>query len=341
MDRLWRSNSSISSRTGCPLGIVNDEDHNVESCGATVLMCLHGIKSKNSKNNILSMANVSLNDHACFNHYSNASCLYETVEPSFTPSDNFNYANQLRVLTISNENFEVDLVLLYDEFMLSKNRIKRKYFQNNFAQSDKNHVKSKWLEKMKQLKKHILFFDFLENYYVPNNEISKQHLSVIRKSNFVKTSPFKISNDQTPITSLIDQHNFTNKSLHVMGQQPGHIENTVSIKKSAFEKSVKTKKPLIDLPSQREKVMFKTSQSKMLDVVDKMLNDLKVKTEGASRNTTCTILKKGKEIVFDEHTDSDIVSSVSATKIFGNDFPEIKRFVGNPNKKLVFKTYSS
>ena len=30
MDRLWRSNSSISSRTGCPPDIVNEEDHNVE-----------------------------------------------------------------------------------------------------------------------------------------------------------------------------------------------------------------------------------------------------------------------------------------------------------------------
>ena len=201
MDRLWRSNSSVSSRTGCPLGIVNDEDHKVESCGAIVSMCLHGMKSKILKNNTLSMTDASLNDHACFNYYSDASCLYEkrdndkTVKPSFTPIDNFNYANQLRVLTISNENFEVDLVLLYDEFMLSKNQIKRKYFQNNFAQSDKNHVKSKWLEKMKQLKKHILFFDFLENYYVPNNEVSKQQLSMIRKSNFDRTpaiDPFKI-----------------------------------------------------------------------------------------------------------------------------------------------------
>ena len=147
MDRLWRSNSSISSRTGCPLGIVIDEDHNVESCGATAPMCLHSTKSKNFKNNILSMTDASLNDHACFNYYSNASCLYKkrdndkTVDPNFTPIDNFKYANQLRVLTISNENFEVDLVPLYDEFMLSKNQIKRKYFQNNFAQSDKNHVK--------------------------------------------------------------------------------------------------------------------------------------------------------------------------------------------------------
>ena len=30
MDRLWRSNSSVSSGTGCPPDIVNEEDHNVE-----------------------------------------------------------------------------------------------------------------------------------------------------------------------------------------------------------------------------------------------------------------------------------------------------------------------
>ena len=116
MDRLWRSNSSINSRTGCPLGIIIDEDHNVESCGATVPMCLHGTKSNNFKNSILSMTNAFLNDHACFNYYSNASYLYrkrdndKSVDPNFTPTNNFNYANQLRVLTVSNENFEVDQV---------------------------------------------------------------------------------------------------------------------------------------------------------------------------------------------------------------------------------------
>ena len=36
-------------------------------------------------------------------------------------SNNFDYVNQLRVLTVPNENFEVDPVPLYDEFMLSKN----------------------------------------------------------------------------------------------------------------------------------------------------------------------------------------------------------------------------
>ena len=156
-----------------------------------------------------------------------------------------------------------------------------------------------------------------------------------------------------PITSIIKQNNFTNESLHVIGQQLDRIEEkivekTISIEKPDSEKSVfvKTKKPLIDLPSQREKVMFESSQSKMLEVVDKMLSDLKVKTEGTSRSIACTISKNGKEIVSDEHTDSNTVSSVSVKKIFDNDLPEMKRFVGNPKpmsftKKLVFKTYSS
>ena len=91
------------------------------------------------------------------------------------------------------------------------------------------------------------------------------------------------------------------------------VERTVSIEKPTF---VKTEKPLIDLPSQRGKVVFKTSQYKMLEVVDKMLSDLKVKTEGASRSTSCIISKNGKEIVSDENTDSNTISSVSAKKDF-------------------------
>ena len=76
----------------------------------------------------------------------------------------------------------------------------------------------------------------------------------------VKASPFNIADDQTLIVSLIEQNNFTNQSLHIIGQQLDRIEEKI-VEKPVSEKSisVKTKKPLIDLPSQREKVMFKTS----------------------------------------------------------------------------------
>ena len=130
---------------------------------------------------------------------------------------------------------------------------------------------------MNQLKKHILIFDFLENYYVSKDEVSKNHLNVIKKSNFVKedktivrsshppletvvlvnckgtkvkASPFKIVDEQTPLHSIIEQTNFTNESLHVIGQQLNHIEEKI------VEKTVasKPKKPLIDLPQSKGKI---------------------------------------------------------------------------------------
>ena len=116
--------------------------------------------------------------------------------------------------------------------------------------------------------------------------------------------------------------------MHVIGQQLDRIEEKIverTIEKQASEKSVsiKIEKPLIDLPNQREKVMFKTSQSKTLEIVEKMLSNLKVKTEGTSSSThaTRTISKNGKEIVSDENTDSDTVSFVSAKKVFCDDLP--------------------
>ena len=71
----------------------------------------------------------------------------------------------------------------------------------------------------------------------------------------VKASPFKIVDDQTPIVSLIEQNSFTNKSLHITGQQLDHIEEKI-VEKTPVSK---TEKPLIDLPSQDRKLKFKTS----------------------------------------------------------------------------------
>ena len=103
---------------------------------------------------------------------------------------------------------------------------------------------------------------------------------------------------------------------------------------------------MIDLPSQREKDMFKTSlfktsQSKTLEIVEKMFSDLKVKIEGTSRSTVCTISRNEKEIVSDENIDSNTVSFVFAKKIFDDDLLEIKRFVGNSKPMSFTKNWYS
>ena len=129
MDRFWRSNSSISSKTGCPLDIVNKEDHNVKKHGASILMYLRNVRFKNFKDNIFGM----INNDLVYSNYPKASSPYSRTaneeeddcksvclpNSNFPPIDNSDYVKQLRVLTVLNESFEVDLVPLYDEFMLS------------------------------------------------------------------------------------------------------------------------------------------------------------------------------------------------------------------------------
>ena len=56
---------------------------------------------------------------------------------------------------------------------------------------------------MNQLKKHILFFDFLENHYVSKNEVSKQHLNVIKKSNFVKEDKTTVRSTHPPLETIL------------------------------------------------------------------------------------------------------------------------------------------
>ena len=72
-----------------------------------------------------------------------------------------------------------------------------------------------------------------------------------------------------------------------------------------------------------------------------MLSDLKVKIEGTSTSTLAARTICQKEIVSEENIDSDTVSSVSAKRIFDDDFPEIKRFVGNSKPMSFTKNWYS
>ena len=69
------------------------------------------------------MVNVSLNDDPVYFKPEAPSSVCPS-DSDFPFIDNPDYVKQLRVLIVLNENFRVNLTLLYDEFMLSKNRIK-------------------------------------------------------------------------------------------------------------------------------------------------------------------------------------------------------------------------
>ena len=121
------------------------------------------------------------------------------------------------------------------------------------------------------------------------------------------------------------------------------VNSLIVLKKKIVETTTvsKSEKPLIDLPSEREKVKFITSQAKTLEIVEKILSNLKVKTESTSTSATRTISRNEKEIVSEEITNSDSISFVSVKKVFDDDLPEIKRFVGNSNPISFTKNWYS
>ena len=159
------------------------------------------------------------------------------------------------------------------------------------------------------VEKHILFFDFLENYYVSKDEVSKNPLNLIKKSSFVKEDIAVVRSSHPPLETFLVKCKRT------------------KVKASPF-KIVDEQTPVHSIIEQREKVNFKTSQAKTLEIVEKMVFDLKVKTKGTSTSVACTISRNEKEPIFEENTDSDSLSSVSVKKIFDDDLTEIKRFVG-------------
>ena len=153
------------------------------------------------------------------------------------------------------------------------------------------------------------------------------------KGTEIKASPFKIAkiiDVNTPISTktkkIIEQNNFVNNSLHIIGQQLNRIEEKIEKPTSS-----KTEKPLIDLPSQRQNLSLKSTQTKTIEKVEQMLLDLqKIKTEqNTSTSTTHAISRKKEETIFSKDSDSDSSSSTSNKFVF--KFPKIKRFFGKPN----------
>ena len=159
----------------------------------------------------------------------------------------------------------------------------------------------------------------------------------------MKATPFKIvevidanTTISTETKKIIEQNNFVNNSLHIIGQQLDRIEEKVE-KPTISEPG----KPLIDLPSQRENLSLKTSQDKTIEKVEQMFFNLqKIKTnQGTSTSTARAISRKEKQTIFSENADLDSSSSASDKTTF--ELREIKRFVGKPNPMSFTKNWYS
>ncbi|KAK9998006.1 hypothetical protein SO802_017609 [Lithocarpus litseifolius] len=221
---MWRSNSSVSSRTNCPPDIVNEEDHVVEEKE------IPDFRRWNiPKVNVKTIYDTTWSESAKLSQYR-----VRTVEQTFSIS-----RHHEKCCLFSKKNI--------NEFLATK----LKYLHIGLVQ-----VAVKPLTR-RGINASVLMC------------LRDARFKKFNDSILVKASPFKIADADTPVSGIIEECNFANKSLHIIGQQIDRIEEKI------VEQTVSTKpeKPLIDLLSHREKIAFKTSQTKTLDIVEKILSD--------------------------------------------------------------------
>ncbi|KAG6670599.1 hypothetical protein I3843_Q052600 [Carya illinoinensis] len=244
-----------------------------------------------------------------------------------------------------------NLISLFKDYNSKENRDKRKTYHATFSDLEKSRVKRKWKEEMNTKQKHILFFDFLENYYVSKNSLNVLQTDFVKEEGrtTVKSShppseaiiishlgvdltasPFKApnaeSNDRETNTVLsetkkiIQQNNFSNTYLQTIGQQLDRIEekieNPISIQ-SSKPVSQSIENSLLILPEKRPIFYPKTKQARTLDQINQMLQKIKTEKSSSSKpeKSSNALTNKEEEDGFIQTTDEASSESDSSTEI--------------------------
>jgi hypothetical protein len=101
------------------------------------------------------------------------------------------------------------------------------------------------------------------------------------KESLLKPLLLKKPLDDCPDESrmIIEQNNFVNQSLHIIGQQLDRIEEK-------FSSSPSNEIPLISLPEDRKSLGLKPKSTKTLEKIKSMLSDLKINQPQSSKRIT-------------------------------------------------------
>ena len=183
--------------------------------------------------------------------------------------------------------------MLTKEFDAPINSGKKLLYRAAFSLEEKKSILHDWKEYMKLVKRNIYFFDFLENYHSRINVLTKttwikkednskisavnpplESVIISHKGTELVASPFKLSTD-SEIKKVVEQNNYTNQCLNILGKQLKHIETKIENPKSS-----KIEKPLVKLPEVKPtSTSLMSNNDKTIVRIEKMLKDLE-KSQG-------------------------------------------------------------
>ena len=255
------------------------------------------------------------------------------------------YDYQLLVLK---KEFTPDMDSLTKDFNSEENRAKREAYRANHTREQKEEVLEKWKLFMKEVSSNYPFFEYFEKHFKWHKKscvISKTNWKLLPKkdapssskpeivrsshppqeailfnhggSEDVVASPFKCATlEEKVVKKVIEQNNYTNQCLGVIGKQLDRIEdkidNKVLLQPGNPNKPIQTlEKPLVKLPTTRQAILKPKDQT-ALEIVAQKLEEL-VKKELVTPSPDHTTTSRDPRLrTLHAHTTSRSSSSTSS-----------------------------
>lgn len=314
MNRLFRSSSSVSSRssmTSIP-DFINQEEHSY----GNVSQAYYSQTTNQSEDN------------------------EQQLSPTQSDFETKTTNHQLRVI-----NKEINWKILIGDFNSKENKSKRHQFRENHSPEEREKVVKKWKKFVIKEKLNITFYKWYSNYYVKCNVLTKtqwikedktkvssshppvETIIIPVKNEFITASPFKDPDGKKDEKRIVEQNNYTNQYLVSIGKQLDKIEEKFEDKVLVQSQDIKTEKPLVNLPQNRQGLGLPNTDQELVKTLDKLFK----KFDNPESSKSLNIIDKEE----DSSADSD---STTISKI-ENQFNKLS--IKQPNPTSLTKNWYS
>ena len=155
-------------------------------------------------------------------------------------------------LMVIRKDFTLNLIALGKEFDSERNRVRREAYRFNHTKEQKVEVLEKWQEFMKEISSNVPFLEYVENHFgwhkrscvLTKANWTKKNKEIIRSSHppleaitfkhkgkGVVATPFKFpSIEEKLVKKVIEQNNYINQCLNVIGKQLDRVEERIENK---------------------------------------------------------------------------------------------------------------
>ena len=260
--------------------------------------------------------------------------------------------------------FEINWNMLNSEFEYEKNKEKRIKHSESYTKKEKKEIFDKWKNVMQDLRMNIHLFDFVKNYYprlknlnvltttkwtkpdktsVESTHPSKENILIKIGNDLVKASPFKLPPTKLPKKDeerkIIEQNNYTNKCLNVIGDQLEKIENKIDLINIKPTPN-KIENPLIKTQELKPGLSLKTNKTKTNEKINQMLKELKIIKTEKGEPSSVNVFHKNEEVTIKTCSSNSKTTSNEEINKLEESFGKLQRITNKkPNQTSFTKNW--